>query len=473
MSVTAGSSSLHLEMTKAISLLAATEKAFCAVVPAGSFPNGFSIKVYDENGALCSAATATSKTLSINRSIITQMEKYKLDNLSESADSLGRGYYKDVFMDGGYYLTHRTTLPVTSYLGWTMEYISSSEKAVLRDVINGDDVDPNGALLYPDGEPRFRMIYVNGGKSIEHGEGLGSTGRSRISSFVKKGGAYVGTCAGAILACKGVDSEKTTSELINIWAGHVYHTGMSDTETDLTVVKDCPLLKYYDFGGDKLIKSVRHNGGVYMSQTDYTPPSSTEILLKYKNANSKSEGKVACWAYKPGKIGGRRVLIGSHPEGVTSGERRDLFAAMCRYATDGNGFAESKATLAKGSLRHMNQSSEEYAPIGDGQYHFFTVNIPEGATDIRIYLQSEYSGNLFLALRKAGSAWLTDADYLLVQPGASKTLRLDTLQAGDWSLSVFCPDLPKASVSNGRYNYSGNTIPVKGVEYSIKVDWTE
>lgn len=473
MTVTGGSGSIKLKMSKAVNLYTSKTTSFYVVVPAGSFTKGFSIKVYDNEGSIKALASTSGSKIQLDRSMITSMNKYKLtDGFSEPADTLARGYYKEVFMDGGSYLTHRTTLPaVTGLLGWSMEYISSSKKAVLTDVIQGDDIDPNGALLYPDSEPRFRMIYVNGGSSIEHGEALGSKGRSQISTFVKKGGGYVGTCAGAILACKGVDNQSTTSELINIWSGHVYHTGMSDTETDLTVVSGCPLLKYYDFGGDKLIKSVHHNGGVYMSQSDYTPPSSTEILLKYKNANSKSEGKVACWAYKPGKIGGRRVLIGSHPEGVSSGERRDLMAAMCRYATDGNGFAQSKATLEKGEVRNMSKSSAEYAPIGDGQYHFFTVNIPENARNIKLDLQSSYTGNLCLALRKAGSAWLSDADYFLAQEGSSKSFCFDSLPAGDWSISVFCPDKPTASVSDGRYNYSGNIEPVKGVKYTISVDW--
>ena len=193
--------------------------------------------------------------------------------------------------------------------------------------------------------------------------------------------------------------------------------------------------------------------------------------MRYKNANEKSEGKVSCWAYKPSAKEGRRVLIGSHPESVTSGERRDLFAAMARYATDGNGIAQPKATLANGVERMMDKTLANYAPIGDGQYHLFNLNVPAGAKNIKIELKSQYEGNLFLAMRKEGSAWISDADYFLVQQGRSKMLTFDTLPAGNWSVSVYCPDKPTATLKEGRYVYSGNIEPIQGVEYSIKASW--
>ncbi len=472
MTVTGGSSRIILQLPKAVSLLAASPKSFCAVVPAGSFSNGFSVRVFNDKGNLCSLISTSNPQVKINRSSISSMNKYKLtNNINEPADTLARGYYKDVFMDGGVRLTHSTNLPaVKDLLGWSLEYLSSDQQNVQDAVIIGDDDDPNGALLYPDGEPRFRMIYVNGGKSIEHGSSLGATGRSRIVNFVKNGGGYVGTCAGALLACKGFDSHSTTSEYLNIWPGHVYHTNMSKTYTDHTILKGCALLNYYNFGGDLRIDSVYHNGGCYMSEFDYTPPTGTEILMRYKNANEKSEGKVSCWAYKPSAKEGRRVLIGSHPESVTSGERRDLFAAMSRYATDGNGIAQAKANLSNGAERIMNKTLAAYAPIGDGQYHFFNLKIPAGAKNIEIALKTEYEGNLYLSLRKDGSAWLTEADYFLINKG-DKTLKLDSLQEGTWSVGVHCPDKPTSTLSNGRYVYSDNLEPVAGVKYSIKASW--
>ncbi|MCQ2138002.1 MAG: BPL-N domain-containing protein [Bacteroidales bacterium] len=473
MTVSGGSSCLKLEMPKAISLLASTPKSFCAVVPAGAFRNGFSARLYNSKGELVSVISTPNTQAKVSRSMFSSMTKYKITaNISEPADTLARGYYKDAFMDGGVSLTGRTTLPaVTGLLGWSLEYLATSDQDIQDEIIIGDADDSNGALLYPDGEPRFRMIYVNGGQSNNHGKSLGAEGRNRIVTFVKNGGGYVGTCAGALIASKGYDSYSTTSEYLNIWPGHVYHTGMSDTYTDHTIMSGSPLLKYYNFGGDMQIDSVYHNGGCYMSENDYTPPTGTEILMRYKNANTKSEGKVSCWAYKPNAKEGRRVLIGSHPEGVTSGERRELFAAMARYATDGNGIAQAKATLSNGTERVMNKTLANYAPIGDGQYHFFLLKVPAGAKDITVELKSEYEGNLYLTMRKNGSAWLTEADFFAVNNGKTKSLHFDTLEEGTWSVGVHCPDKPTATLTNGRYLYSGNTEPVQGVEYSIKASW--
>lgn len=62
----------------------------------------------------------------------------------------------------------------------------------------GSPEDENGILLYPDGEPRFRMIYVNGGLATQHGRSLGEDGRQRIRDYVAAGGSYLGSCAGVL-----------------------------------------------------------------------------------------------------------------------------------------------------------------------------------------------------------------------------------------------------------------------------------
>ena len=41
--------------------------------------------------------------------------------------SRGRGYYRDVFMDGGIALTSRYYLPATRYLGLTIDYFASAK----------------------------------------------------------------------------------------------------------------------------------------------------------------------------------------------------------------------------------------------------------------------------------------------------------------------------------------------------------
>ena len=44
-----------------------------------------------------------------------------------------------------------------------------NEVQVMNSVISGNASDPNGVLLYPDGEPRFRFVLIFGGSSTSHG----------------------------------------------------------------------------------------------------------------------------------------------------------------------------------------------------------------------------------------------------------------------------------------------------------------
>ena len=120
----------------------------------------------------------------------------------------------------------------------------------------------------------------------------------------------------------------------------------------------------------------------------------------------------------------------------------------------------------------MNKTLANYAPIGDRQYHHFLIKLPDGAKKMKIELKSEYSGNLYLSLRRGSIAWLSDADYFLAGGGAVKTLDIDhALEAGNWYVSVYCPDAPTSKLVDRHYVYSGNIEPLNGVEYSIKATW--
>jgi hypothetical protein len=137
-------------------------------------------------------------------------EKARAEVLSRS-----HGFYKEVLMDGGVALTSRYFLPATRFLGVKMDYFTSAstkkltqqDTLVQKKIICGNEEDTNGWLLYPDGSPRFRMIYVNGGKAASHARSLGEGGRKAIQAFVAAGGSYLGTCAGAYIATQGTIRE--------------------------------------------------------------------------------------------------------------------------------------------------------------------------------------------------------------------------------------------------------------------------
>ena len=187
------------------------------------------------------------------------------------------GYYKDVFMDSGIYMIDRHDLPATHFLGLSMEKfiaapyypseLTIKDTIIQKELLCGSPWDENGILLYPDGEPRFRMIYMNGGLATKHGSSLTPKGRENMRKYFENGGSYVGSCAGMFLASNGVyeeGKEYTPNEsYLSIWPGTTHHTELLDSYTSVKLQEDSPLLKYYDFGGDLMIDSLRHSNGGY------------------------------------------------------------------------------------------------------------------------------------------------------------------------------------------------------------------
>ena len=475
LTVTGGSNRLMMDLGKDITLLASSPRVLNFVVPAGSFSKGFSVRVYDSKGKVISFLTAQSPVVEVSRSNITVMEKLKIPDNGEPLDPRARGYHKDVFMDGGSYVTSRTTLPAVPYLGWEMDYMATDDSVFQRSIVIKNDDDDNGYLLYPDNQPRYRMIYCNGGKAASHGRSLTSTGRTRYKTFVNNGGSYVGSCAGAFLASYGTSVGSTNSNYLAIYPGPMFSSGLTDSYTGMFIPENSALLDYgYNYGNDFYVDSVRHNGGGYV--TEETLPANGDILALFDRPDKKMHMNGSIWTYKANEIKGRVVTTGSHPEGVTSGERRDLMAAMMLYATDGNGVPTVKGDLKNGELRAMDclfsDGRSGFACIGDNQYHHFTVTIPENTTNFKLELQSPTDANLFLALRKDDVAWLSDADFLLVQGGSDKVLEIPFLPAGTWYVSVYCAEKVTTTCGTDKFIVDGAVEALNGIAYYITASWT-
>ena len=520
-SLTGGSNTLALTWNIGTTFSGSAKSVYFPVPP-GALDRGFSLVVYERDddqvdsvGRAWTFLQKISSPVAAGRSTIVEIDAATLTEKYEKRDVKERGYYKSLFVDGGIYLTSNDStnnLPAIEYLELQndYEYFGSSVNddydgadrnvnlytqngvmvsAPAEDVVTWNDA--NGVLVYPDGEPRFRCIYVNGGKSTTHGSSLGEDGRNRVRTFYANGGGYVGTCAGCLISSRGYDSYAVTTSYFGIWPGHTYHTktdsgkGVTDTYTSMTIEPGSPLLNYYDYGGDMQIDNVRHNGGCYMGDNaTYPVPDGTEILLRYLTPgldSTKLNGQVSAWAYKANEESGRLCVIGSHPEGVESGEQRDLFSAMIRYATDGAGCVTPKGTLTKGVTRKMDQGWEKnapaFAPIGDRQYHHFTFELPAEAPELSLTLRGiDTDVNLYLAMAKGRTAWLGDADYVLCGSGSSKSLHLRNVPAGTWSVAVYCPVTVTSTLSEYTsgayyYKYSGNTEVLNGIPYEITVNW--
>ena len=409
------------------------------------------------------------------------------------------GYYKDVFMDSGIHLEGRRDLPAARFLDLSMEtFVAASyypNELTIRDTVAqnelmcGSPLDKNGILLYPDGEPRFRMIYVNGGLATRHGNSLTPEGRDNIRKFIENGGSYVGSCAGMFMASNGVYNKGKeyvpNKSYLSIWPGTTAESWLDNSYTTVKFPEDSPLLKYYDFGGDLKIDSLRHsNGGyAYYGEGGFIPEG-TEPLVRYVYDTVSVDAKtramhdqVCAWAYKKNEESGRVVITGSHPEIPGVGERLELMAALMQYAMDGNGAVAVKGDLVPGEVRQMNRSTEDNDPlftkIGDRQYHHFTVEIPEGTREAFIVLQG-YEGvgkfDLSLAACNDGPAFHDKTSIKNVSLGCNKTLVLKNPNAGKWYVSVFCETTVTSGTGEKGVVYSGRTDVLNGVPYKIKVE---
>ena len=405
----------------------------------------------------------------------------------------GRGYYKDVFMDGGINLTSRRTLPATDFLGVSLEYFASAasdnvtktDTLLQHQIFTGSADDTNGWLLYPDGAPRYRMIYVNGGKAASHAKSMEKSSRENICQYIAAGGSYIGTCAGAFIASRGVVSNgevKNTNLYFGLWPGYTYNTKLNDSRTHIRIEENSPLLRYFDFGLSKVVESVYHNGGCYVKDEDVAEiRSGADVLSRYlfeDTSSVKIRDKICTWSYKANESSGRVISCGSHPEGITEGERRDYMAAMMLYAMDGNAAPQPKGELKAGKVREMNKRTEDNAPeytrIGDGQYHHFTVNVPSGCNKMVVSIEG-YAGednfDLLLCGKSGELAYSDNATHKSDGAGCSKQLEIDAPSAGEWYVSVYCATMVDSAIGDYGTEYSGRLDVLNGVPYKISVSF--
>ena len=390
-----------------------------------------------------------------------------------------RSFYKDVFLDAGIALTSRKTLAAAESLGLSLEGMrfdstdpNSKESAQQKAIIVGDSNDQNGRLLYPDGQPRYKLLFVNGGISHDHGESLGERGLESMRVFVQHGGSYVGTCAGAFFASNGSNGRKDNPYYLSIWPGMMRQSGLKDIRTGVIIEKNSPLLQYFDFGDDHYVDKVRHNLGGYPVKF----PLRTEILARYDYPHNTSINRQpSIWAYKKSARTGRIVMTGSHPEGVPEGECRDLTAAMMLYAMDGVGIVSVKGFLRNGEERIMDKNTADNSPdftcIGDLQTHHFAAYIPSGAYNICVELDSPSDCSLSLMMNQESFAFADCAQFRPATPGARQQLSFCSLREGVWFIAVQCLTTVTVTETDYGQKYGGRTDVLNGIPYRIKISW--
>lgn len=391
------------------------------------------------------------------------------------SDTPNESFYKDVFLDAGYALANRTYIPAAAFLGLKIEYFSTSQAAdtiLQNQIIGGNLEDSNGRLLFPDGQPRYKLLFVVGGDARSHGKSLRSQTRDKMRDFYYSGGGYVGTCAGAALASNGFNTTDNYPYYLHLWPYSHLSSRVHNSSVGMKMFQGSPLLNYYNYGGDSLVSNVRHNGGLYVDRW----PAGAEILAwNDSTSDSLLRGKPAIWSYKKDKKSGRMVVTGSHPESYTSGERRDLMAAMLQYAIEGRGISPIKGVLKNGEVREMNKSTEDndpnYTKIGDLQYHHFVVYIPQGAVNVVFQVSSPIECDMQLMLSNKMVPYIGNANYVTSMPGANQSLQFPTLEQGLWYVSVKCNTTVTATTEEWGHSYSGRTDVLNGVPYSVSVAW--
>ncbi|MBQ3820334.1 MAG: hypothetical protein II809_02590 [Bacteroidales bacterium] len=403
-----------------------------------------------------------------------------------------KGYYKDIFMDSGIGVSSRKDLPAARYLGLQMEAFISSETAELsaadtilqNELLISSALDENGCLLYPDGAPRFRMVYMNGGNAMSLTHALKDAGRQVFIDFVHGGGSYVGSCAGAFFPChyKLMDDgvKDYTPEYIGIWPGVVRNTYLTRTPTGVHIEPGSALLRYFDFGGDMYVDEVFHNGGCHAVE-DTLWPANGEVLARFDTSKIKTKRQFdklpVIWSVKEKEEWGRVISCGSHPEGSTYGDRLQLMSAMVLYALDGNAPARVKGSLVLGEPRVMDRATHDRLPeftrIGDKQYHHFTVDVPEGTDTLRVELRSvkgfeDYE--LYLFANPGDFAFRENAKYMDISLKTDKVLEIPAPAPGKYFISVFCNTTVTSLDTEKGVRYTGRVDVLNGVPYIVGVN---
>lgn len=386
------------------------------------------------------------------------------------------GFYQDIFMSGGSNLTSRKRLYAAESLGLGYEYYAGADAYRQNQLLVGSAVDENGVLLYPDGEPRFRMLYVNGGAATKHGQSLTQEGRERLRHFHRQGGSYCGSCAGSFLSGRNVDQRaEPRLGYLHIFPFNTLNTGIKKTHVGHVIPRDSALLRYRSFGDDYAVERVYHNNGNWLRVGNGAQPMpGVEVLARYDHPGHKVDGGAAIWAYRSSADSGRIVSIGCHPEGSQDGERLALTEACFMHGLAGVGVAEMKAELEYGEPRRMDRSwradQPEFARIGDRQYHHFAFDVSAERPRVKIELASGEQVDLHMFLSQGSLAFRSDAEYCDVARGAKKVIERD-LAPGRWFVSVYCA----TSVTTiedpdaGFFRYVGEREILNGAAYTLQI----
>lgn len=176
--------------------------------------------------------------------------------------------------------------------------------------------------------PTCALLVFPGGGDLGYCRALDGEGNRRIGDFVRRGGAYLGFCAGGYYGTRRCEFE-VGNKLLEVignrelgffpgtcrggaFKGFEYHSEKGARATKLKVAKDL-------IGGDgpKEVLSYYNGGGVFVDAASIKDRK-VEVLASYEEEIDVSggDGKAAVVICDVGN--GKALLTGPHPEYVVS-----------------------------------------------------------------------------------------------------------------------------------------------------------
>lgn len=171
------------------------------------------------------------------------------------------------------------------------------------------------------------MLVMPGGGDLGYCRTLNGTGNRRIEQFVRRGGAYLGFCAGGYYGCKRCEFEvgDKTMQVIGerelafypgicrggAFPGFVYHSEAGARAAELEVSKGSLTTGTVP----EVFRSYYNGGGVFVDAPKYADRG-VEVLVSFTEELNVDPGDEAA-AVVYCKVGdGAAILTGPHPESV-------------------------------------------------------------------------------------------------------------------------------------------------------------
>jgi hypothetical protein len=121
--------------------------------------------------------------------------------------------------------------------------------------------------------------------------------------------------------------------------------------------------------------------------------------------------------------------------------------------------------------KSTNDHDPDYTKIGDLQYHHYTVEIPEDATNFNLTVSGDDTCDIYIYLKKNAFAFDGEADHQLEQSGINHIFSLPDISTGTWYIGIKCATTVEAEKQSWGYRYSGQLEVLNGIGYKITASW--